>query len=114
MILLDRVSKKYGKKGVALDKVSFFIEPKEFVVLVGSSGAGKSTILKLLTREERETSGKIVVGGVDYADLREKDIPLKILNFCRSEQFLKTLLLQWKSSGWAIRKLRILYLRLLN
>ncbi len=76
MILLDRVSKKYGKKGVALDKVSFFIEPKEFVVLVGSSGAGKSTILKLLTREEKETSGKIVVGGVDYADLKEKDIPL--------------------------------------
>lgn len=76
MILLDRVSKKYGKKGVALDKVSFFIEPKEFVVLVGSSGAGKSTILKLLTREEKETSGKIVVGGVDYADLREKDIPM--------------------------------------
>jgi len=76
MILLDRVSKKYGKKGVALDKVSFFIEPKEFVVLVGASGAGKSTILKLLTREEKETSGKIVVGGVDYADLREKDIAL--------------------------------------
>lgn len=76
MILLDRVSKKYGKKGVALDKVSFFIEPKEFVVLVGSSGAGKSTILKLLTREEKETSGKIVVGGVDYSDLKEKDIPL--------------------------------------
>ncbi|MDQ5913855.1 MAG: cell division transport system ATP-binding protein [Patescibacteria group bacterium] len=76
MILLDRVSKKYGKKGVALDKVSFFIEPKEFVVLVGASGAGKSTILKLLTREEKETSGKIVVGGVDYADLKEKDIAL--------------------------------------
>lgn len=76
MILLDRVSKKYGKKGVALDKVSFFIEPKEFVVLVGASGAGKSTILKLLTREEKETSGKIVVGGVDYSDLKEKDIPL--------------------------------------
>ncbi len=76
MILLDRVSKKYGKKGVALDKVSFFIEPKEFVVLVGSSGAGKSTILKLLTREEQQTSGKIVVGGVDYSDLKEKDIAL--------------------------------------
>jgi cell division transport system ATP-binding protein len=75
MILLDRVSKKY-KKSVALDKVSFFIEPKEFVVLVGSSGAGKSTILKLLTRQEKETSGKIVVGGVDYSDLKEKDIPL--------------------------------------
>ncbi len=76
MILFDQVSKKYGKKGVALDKASFFIQPKEFVVLVGSSGAGKSTILKILTRQERQTSGKIVVGGVDYADLRQKDIPL--------------------------------------
>lgn len=76
MILLDRVSKVYGKTHVALDGVSLFVQPKEFVVIVGQSGAGKSTFLKLLTREERPTSGKIIVGGIDYERLKDKKIPL--------------------------------------
>lgn len=76
MILLDRVSKVYGKTHVALDRVSLHVEPKEFVVIVGQSGAGKSTFLKLLTREERPTGGKIIVGGVDYEQLKDKKIPL--------------------------------------
>jgi len=75
MILLDRITKKYGDHA-ALDKVSLHIEPKEFVIVVGSSGAGKSTILKLLTREEKPTSGKIVVGGMDYDNLKDKEIPM--------------------------------------
>lgn len=76
MILLDRVTKVYNKKSVALDRVNLHVEPKEFVIVVGPSGAGKSTFLKLLTREERPTSGKIVVGGIDYEHLRDKKIPL--------------------------------------
>lgn len=76
MILLDRVTKVYGKSHTALDRVSLHVEPKEFVVIVGQSGAGKSTFLKLLTREERPTSGKIIVGGVDYERLKDKKIPL--------------------------------------
>lgn len=44
--------------------------------MVGQSGAGKSTFLKLLTREERPTSGKIIVGGIDYEHLKDKKIPL--------------------------------------
>lgn len=76
MILLDRVTKVYGKTNVALDRVSLHVEPKEFVVIVGQSGAGKSTFLKLLTREERPTSGKIIVGGIDYEHLKDKKIPL--------------------------------------
>lgn len=76
MILLDRVSKVYGKTHVALDRVSLHVEPKEFVVIVGQSGAGKSTFLKLLTREERPSGGKIIVGGVDYEHLKDKKIPL--------------------------------------
>ena len=76
MILLDRVSKIYGKTGIALDRISLHIEAKEFVVIVGQSGAGKSTFLKLLTREERPTNGKIIVGGVDYETLKDKKIPL--------------------------------------
>ncbi len=76
MILLDRVTKVYNKTNVALDRVSLHVEPKEFVVIVGASGAGKSTFLKLLTREERPNSGKIVVGGIDYEHLKDSKIPL--------------------------------------
>jgi cell division transport system ATP-binding protein len=77
MILLDRVTKLYNKDSKpAINRVSLHIEPKEFVILVGTSGAGKSTLLKLLTCEEKPTSGKIVVGGIDYDDLKDKQIPL--------------------------------------
>lgn len=76
MILLDRVSKVYEKKGAALERVSLHVEAKEFVIVVGPSGAGKSTLLKLLTREEKPTSGKIIVGGIDYERLRDRDVPL--------------------------------------
>ena len=75
MILLDRVSKQYGKKGAALDRISLHVEAKEFVVIVGESGAGKSTLLKILTREEKPSSGKIIIGGIDYERLKDKDVP---------------------------------------
>lgn len=75
MILFDRVTKTYNKKGSALERINLHVEKKEFVVIVGESGAGKSTLLRLLTREEKPTSGKIIVGGIDYERLRDKDIP---------------------------------------
>lgn len=76
MILLDRVTKTYNRRGPALERISLHIEAKEFVIIVGPSGAGKSTLFKLLTREEKPTSGKIIVGGMDYERLNDKDIPL--------------------------------------
>jgi len=76
MILLDRVTKTYNRRGPALERISLHVEPKEFVIIVGQSGAGKSTLFKLLTREEKPTSGKIIVGGMDYERLSDKDIPL--------------------------------------
>lgn len=75
MILLDRVTKNYNRRGTALKTVSLHIEPKEFVVIVGPSGAGKSTLMKMLTREEKPTSGKIIVNGIDYETLKNRDIP---------------------------------------
>ncbi len=75
VILLDRVTKTYNRKGTALERISLHVEPKEFVIIVGASGAGKSTLLKLLTREEKPTSGKIIVGGIDYERLKDRDIP---------------------------------------
>lgn len=74
--MLDRVSKAYGTRGKALERVSLHVEPKEFVIIVGPSGAGKSTLFKLLTREEKPTSGKIIVGGIDYDTLKDKKIPM--------------------------------------
>jgi cell division transport system ATP-binding protein len=77
MILLDRVTKNYSRRTApALERISLHVEPKEFVIIVGQSGAGKSTLFKLLTREEKPSSGKIIVGGMDYEHLKDRDIPL--------------------------------------
>jgi cell division transport system ATP-binding protein len=76
MILLDRVTKSYKKRGSALQNLSLHVEAKEFVIIVGASGAGKSTLLKLLTREEKPDSGKIIVGGIDYETLKDHEIPM--------------------------------------
>ena len=76
MILLDNVYNYYpGEKTPALDDVSLHIQPKEFVFLVGKSGAGKSTIIKMLTREEVPSAGKIMVGGIDYAYMKRRHVP---------------------------------------
>lgn len=72
---MDRVTKDYGVGRPALEDVSLHIEPREFVFLVGKSGAGKSTLIKMLTREEVPSRGKILVGGIDYDDLRARHIP---------------------------------------
>ena len=76
MILLDRVTKLYGRDVTALDRISLHVEQDEFVIIIGSSGAGKSTLLKLLTREEKQSGGKIVIGNIDYDKLRDREIPL--------------------------------------
>lgn len=74
VILLDRLSKTYGDNA-ALARVNLHINPQEFVSIVGESGAGKSTLIRLLIREEKPTSGKIIVGGMDYENLKYRDIP---------------------------------------
>src|SRR3979411_1532424 len=77
MILLDRATKTYSKNmGTALERVSLHVEPGGFGIVVGQSGAGKTTLMRLLTREERPTSGKIIIGGIDYDKLKDRDIPL--------------------------------------
>ena len=74
MILLDRLSKSYGPS-TALARVNLHIHPKEFVTVVGHSGAGKSTLIRLMIREEEPTSGKIIIGGIDYDNLKKRDVP---------------------------------------
>ena len=73
MITFNSVSKIYGDTRV-LEDISFRIEDKEFVSIVGRSGAGKSTIIKLLMKEEAPSKGKIFFKGVDIAELKGKGI----------------------------------------
>jgi len=75
MIKFINVSKFYPPRTFALKKADFYIKPKEFVCIVGQSGAGKSTIIKLLTAEEKATEGKIFIGGWDITKIKSKEIP---------------------------------------
>ncbi len=75
MIEFRNVSKVYNNGTEALHNVNLRVDKGEFVFIVGSSGAGKSTFLKLITCEERPNSGQIIVDGVDVSRLRKGKIP---------------------------------------
>ena len=76
MIHFDQVSKVYkATQRPALAGVSLTIERGEFVFLVGSSGSGKSTFLRLVLREERATRGEVHVAGRDLARLASWKVP---------------------------------------
>ena len=75
MLKMTDVSKVYPGGSVALQKVNIHIEPGEFVFVVGPSGAGKYTFIKMLFREVLPTTGSIFVNGVDILSLTPNEIP---------------------------------------
>ena len=75
MISFQNVTKSYGKFN-ALDNVSFDISPREFVSIVGSSGAGKSTIVKILIAEEKPTKGRVWFDSYEVNKLSPKNLPI--------------------------------------
>ena len=75
MIVFDNVTKVYPGGSTALKNVSLHIHKGEFVFVLGHSGAGKSTFLKLILREEKATSGHVLVDGKDLSRLKEREVP---------------------------------------
>ena len=69
-IVFENVVKEYSNGVKALNNVNFKIEPGEFVFLMGHSGSGKSSLIKLMMLEERPTSGKITIGKDDLSEIR--------------------------------------------
>ncbi|MBC7594154.1 MAG: cell division ATP-binding protein FtsE [Kineosporiaceae bacterium] len=76
MIRFDKVTKTYpGQKRPALDSLNLEIEKGEFVFLVGSSGSGKSTFLRLVIRETRPSQGRVYVAGKEINKLSNWKVP---------------------------------------
>lgn len=76
MIEFDNVAKTYQNKWTALANVSFKVEKGEFLFITGPTGAGKTTILKLIYAEELPTIGRVVVNNKIVNTIKKKEIPL--------------------------------------
>lgn len=75
MIRFEQVEKRYSNGHVGLHELSFRVRRGEFLFVTGHSGAGKSTMLRLLLAMERPTSGKLLLAGQDLSKITNSQIP---------------------------------------
>lgn len=75
MIEFKNVSKRYGTGTLAVDNVNFTIEKGEFAFLIGNSGCGKSTIIKMMLKEEEPSAGNIFINGRDITKIKPSKVP---------------------------------------
>jgi cell division transport system ATP-binding protein len=75
MISLQNVTKKYDGRNIGVEDVNIEIDAGEFVSIVGPSGTGKTTLVRLLIAEERPTGGTIEIGGWDISNISNRNIP---------------------------------------
>lgn len=75
MIKIDNVTKIYDNGAVAIKDISINIEKGEFVFVIGTSGSGKSTFMKMLLREIEPTKGSIQIDGIDINNIHRKEVP---------------------------------------
>lgn len=75
MIRIKNVTKSYPNGVIALNKVNLKIEDGEFVYVIGATGSGKSTLIKLLNGEEIPDKGQVIVNGVDVGALKHRKVP---------------------------------------
>lgn len=75
MLQFDHVSKSYPGGFVALERINFRIAKGEMVFLTGHSGAGKSSILKLISMIERPSTGRVMINNIDLSRLKRSQIP---------------------------------------
>ena len=74
LIKVEHAYKVYKNGTTAVADISVSIDKGEFVFVIGSTGSGKSTFIKMLYREEKPTKGKVIVGGIDVAKLRKSKV----------------------------------------
>ncbi len=75
MIKIKNVSRSYYKNNKVLDNVSLDIKAGEFISIVGQSGAGKTTLVRILIGEEKADQGQVVIGDWDISKISKSDVP---------------------------------------
>lgn len=75
MIKFKNINKTYQYKDLVLKDINLVIESGEYICIIGKSGAGKTTLVKLLTAEEKPDSGQIIIDGWDITKIKKREIP---------------------------------------
>jgi len=75
MIIFNSVTKTYPGKIFAVRDINLHIQPGEFVSIVGQSGTGKTTLIKLIIAEEKPSAGEVIIGGWQISKIKKREVP---------------------------------------